>query len=79
MAEYNTLTDEEKLQILRSHVKNLQHNKYNIELYILAEQSIDVPNESNIISYQMQLDDINDKQAALEAQIATIEAGGTVV
>lgn len=79
MAEYNTLTDEEKLQILRSHVKNLQHNKYNIELYILAEQSIDVPNESNIISYQMQLDDINDKQAALEAQIATIESGGTVV
>lgn len=69
---YNSLSNEEKAQIIRSHIKNIQHSRYNIELSILAENSIDVPNESLIIGYQMQLDDMNDKQQALEQELQRI-------
>lgn len=70
---YNSLSKEEKAQIIRSHIKNLEHTKYNIELSILAEQSVDVPSETTIMGYQMQLDDANDKQAALEQELIRVE------
>lgn len=73
MEEYLFLNKQEKLQIIRSHIKNLQYSKYNLELSILAEQSIDVPNESNMIGLQMQLEDIIDKQTVLENKLLEVE------
>lgn len=72
--EYNSLSKEEKAQVIRSHIKNLELTKYNIELSILAEQSIDVPSETTIMSYQMQLDDAIDKQQALQAELLRVES-----
>lgn len=71
---YNSLSKEEKSQVIRSHIKNLELTKYNIELSILAEQSIDVPSETTIMSYQMQLDDAIDKQQALQAELLRVES-----
>lgn len=71
---YNSLSKEEKAQVIRSHIKNLELTKYNIELSILAEQSIDVPSETTIMSYQMQLDDAVDKQQALQAELLRVES-----
>lgn len=71
---YNSLSKEEKAQVIRSHIKNLELTKYNIELSILAEQSIDVPSETTIMSYQMQLDDAIDKQQALQAELLRVES-----
>ena len=68
------LSKKEKLQIIKSHIKNLQYSKYNLEMSILAEQAIDVPNEANIIGIQMQLEDINDKEQALLSQLEVVEA-----
>lgn len=73
---YNSLSNEEKAQMIRSHIKNIQHSRYNIELSILAENAIDVPNESLIIGYQMQLEDANDKQNALEQELLRISSLG---
>lgn len=70
---YNSLSKEEKAQIVRSHIKNLEYTKYNLELSILAEQSVDVPSETTIMGYQLQLDDALDKQAALEQELIRIE------
>lgn len=69
---YNALTNEEKMQIIRSHIKNIQHTKYNLELSILAEQAIDVPNEALIIGYQMQLEDAVDRETALSDELVRI-------
>jgi hypothetical protein len=71
---YNSLSKEEKAQVIRSHIKNLELTKYNIQLSILAEQSIDVPSETTIMSYQMQLDDAGDKQQALQAELLRVES-----
>lgn len=73
---YNSLSNEEKMQMIRSHIKNIQHSKYNIELSILAENAIDVPNEALVIGYQMQLEDANDKQNALEQELLRISSLG---
>lgn len=73
---YNSLSNEEKMQIIRSHIKNIEHNKYNLELSILAEQAIDVPNEALIIGYQMQLEDARDRESALEAELNRITNEG---
>lgn len=73
--EYNTLTTEEKAQAVRSHIKNLQHIKYNLELSILTEQAVDVPSESVIIGYQLQLDDANDREAALSRELYNLTNG----
>jgi hypothetical protein len=73
---YSSLSNEEKMQMIRSHIKNIQHSKYNIELSILAENAIDVPNESLVIGYQMQLEDASDKQNALEQELLRISSLG---
>lgn len=70
---YNTLTSLEKMQLIKSHIKNLQHVKYNLELSILAEQAVDVPNESSIIGYQMQIEDAVDKENALTQELNRIQ------
>lgn len=73
MEDYLFLSKQERLQIVRSHIKNLQYSKYNLEMSILAEQAVDIPNEASIIGYQMQLDDIIDKQEALENKLLELE------
>lgn len=74
MEEYISLTKKEKIQVVKSHIKNLQYSKYNLEISILTEQAVDVPSESNIIGFQMQLDDLLDKESALLAELERVEA-----
>ena len=74
MEEYISLTKREKIQVIKSHIKNLQYSKYNLEISILTEQAVDVPSESNIIGFQMQLDDLLDKESALLAELERVEA-----
>lgn len=73
MEEYSSLNKKEKIQVIKSHIKNLQYSKYNLEISILTEQAIDVPNESNIIGFQMQLDDLLDKETALNSELEKVE------
>lgn len=73
MEDYLSLNNEEKKQLVRSHIKNLQFTKYNLELNIIAEQAIDVPNESSIIGYQMQIEDLIDKEAALQNELLLLD------
>jgi uncharacterized protein YlxP (DUF503 family) len=74
MEEYSSLNKKEKIQVIKSHIKNLQYSKYNLEISILTEQAIDIPNESNIIGFQMQLDDLLDKETALNSELEKVEA-----
>lgn len=73
MEDYIDLTKEEKCQIIRSHIKNIEYTKYNLELSILAEESVDVPNETSIIGFRLQLDDANAKELALKDELVRVE------
>lgn len=74
MEEYLSLNKEEKRQLIKSHIKNLQFTKYNLELNIIAEQAVDVPNESSIIGYQMQIEDLVDKESALQNELLLLDS-----
>lgn len=71
MAEYN-LTNEEKNNIIITHLRTLEFQKYNIEISILEEQALDNPNEESIASYNTQISSINLKIARLEAESTSL-------
>lgn len=72
MEEYEILTNSEKATAIRSKIKGIQYNKYNIELDILSENSVSSPNFNQIEEWNRQLADINARQAALEAELENI-------
>lgn len=74
MEEYETLTDSEKAVAIRSKIKAIQYNKYNIELDILSENSVSSPNFNQIEEWTRQLSDIEARQTALEAELERISS-----
>lgn len=66
------LSNEDKLAIINSHKKNIEFNKYNIQISIIEENAIDNPSQETIASLNSQIEDYNDKLAALDAEIASL-------
>lgn len=74
MEEYEILTDSERATAIRSKIKGMQYNKYNIELDLLAENAVSNPNTNQISEWERQLADINARQAALETELENISS-----
>lgn len=74
MEEYETLSESEKATAIRSKIKGMQYNKYNIELDLLAENATSDPNTNQIAEWQRQLADINARQLALETELENISS-----
>jgi uncharacterized protein involved in exopolysaccharide biosynthesis len=66
------LTQEEKIQIINNHIKNLKSNKYNLELSVIEESSIEEPGSDKITNLNKEISDTNDRISALEAEIAKL-------
>lgn len=60
------LSNEEKIGVITSHIKNVLFNKYNAELTIIQENAVSSPSASNIQR-------ANESITAAEAQIAALE------
>ena len=67
------LTDSEKVAVVNSHLKNLEQNKYNIELSLIQENALDNPVQSVVDSLNSQLADIASKKTALLAELSSLE------
>lgn len=74
MEEYEILTDSERATAIRSKIKGMQYNKYNIELDLLAENAVSNPNTNQISEWERQLADINARQTALETELENISS-----
>lgn len=61
------LSNEDKIGVITSHIKNALFNKYNAELTIIEENAMPSPSTANIQK-------ANESIAAAEAQIAALEA-----
>lgn len=72
MEEFETLSDGEKAVSIRSKIKNIQYNKYNIELDILTENAISEPDTNKLEEWNRQLSDLNLKEAALHEQLQVL-------
>lgn len=71
---YNELTNTEKIEILKNHVRNYEYAQYNFEVEIIAEQASSNSDSMRVLDLQSQIDEINSKQQALEDEIARLEA-----
>lgn len=67
------VTDEEKIHILNQHIKNAAYSLYNVEVSLLAENSLTSKDQNTIDSLSQQKTDYEEKIAAMQAEIALIE------
>lgn len=67
-----TLTNQEKIDIINQHLKNLEYSKYNSEISLVEESAAVEPQQNLIKEIQDQLDSINAKQAALLSEIDSL-------
>jgi hypothetical protein len=66
------LTNAEKISIIDQHLKNLEYNRYNLEISVLELTSGTNPKQESITDIQAQIDSIIAQQTALNAEIASL-------
>lgn len=69
-----TLTKEEKAQIIESHKKTLDYNRYNLEISIIQENAKSSPSSSVLADFNARIEEIDDQAAALDVELATVNA-----
>jgi len=67
MAEYE-LTNEEKNNIIITHLRTLAFQKYNLEVSILEEQALEEPNQETINALNAQVQVVQSKISRLETE-----------
>ena len=55
------------------HLKNLEHNRYNLEVSMIEITSATFPKEESVESLQADIDSIVAQQTALNAELANLE------
>lgn len=66
------LTNEEKRGIVEQHLKNLAFSEYNLDLSLTAEQALQNPSNSNLLSLNSQKDDLEAQKSALLAELNSL-------
>lgn len=66
------LTNEDKIGVITSHIKNLQFNKYNAEITLVEENALANPSTDNITRANSTIANADLQIAALEAQITAL-------
>ena len=60
------LTDNEKAAIIKAHLRNIEANKYNVELSIKEENALENPNNDVLAS-------LNQRMSSFQAQVDSLE------
>ena len=71
--ENEFVTTDEKIHMIRQFMKNLSYNRYTIEISLLAENAVAVPDQNNVDGFTLQLQEIDDKLLALQAELIKLE------
>lgn len=67
------LTKDEKIQIINNHIKNLKSNKYNLEVSLIEENSLDEINNSTVTLLNTEISNTTSRIEALEAEITRLQ------
>ncbi len=68
------LTNEDKAGIINQHKRNIEINKFNLELSLAEENAITSPNTELVATYTAQIADFAKKIAVLDAELAEVLA-----
>jgi hypothetical protein len=63
------LTNEDKASIINSHLKNLEYNKFNIQISLIEENAKTEPNTESVASLNAELTDITSRITALGKEL----------
>jgi hypothetical protein len=63
-----SLSKEEKLEIIDSHIKNIVKNRYVFNLMIIQENSLENPNQETLDSLNLQVQDTFKKEESLQQE-----------
>ena len=66
------LTNEEKISIIDQHLKNLEYNRYNLEISMIELNSGTNPKQESIDDLQSDISSIVAQQSALAAVLASL-------
>jgi hypothetical protein len=66
------LTNEEKKGIVEQHLKNIAFSEYNLTLSLTAEEALENPSSSNLLSLNSQKDDLEAQKSALLAELNSL-------
>jgi len=69
MEDFETLSDVEKAASIRSKIKTIQYQKYNLELDVISENAVSSPNLAMLETTQNQLNDMAARETALLAEL----------
>jgi len=69
MSEYLEISIEEKKQIIKSQLKNIQLNRYGLELNILQENSLTEPSEGLLESFANEMLQYSIKEQVLQNKL----------
>lgn len=66
------LTNEEKQGIVEQHLKNISFSEYNLALSLTAEQALQNPSSTNLLSLNKQQEDLEAQKVALLAELNSL-------
>jgi F0F1-type ATP synthase delta subunit len=69
-----SLTKEDKIQIISTHLRNVEYRKYGVELDIMVEQAKATPVAEALAKYQEYLDEANNQIEVLNTELAAVNA-----
>lgn len=67
-----TLTNQEKIDIVNQHLKNVNYSLYNLSLSVVEENAVSEPNSDYIANLNAQISDLNAKKTTLEAELQSL-------
>ena len=67
------LTKEEKASIIMQHLKNLEHNRYNLEISMIEITSATLLKKESVEALQNEIDSIIAQQTALNEALCSLE------
>jgi chromosome segregation ATPase len=67
------LTNEEKISIIDQHLKNLEYNRYNLEISLIELTSATLTKEESIENLQSEIDSLVAQQNALNTERQSLQ------
>ena len=67
------LTNQDKIEVLNAHIKNVEISKYNIELMIKYQEESATPDQDKIDGYQESIAACDTQLTVLRAELSTLE------